>query len=149
MTPTINTDLLTPLGAYLRLRDAGTASFILESVERGRLGRNSWMGAGSRIVEFDEAAERMGVDVMRWTYANARPEDNILFGWHAADEARRELLVLWNVYAFFVTYASLAGWTPGSAAPPVADTACVVDSMSLTAAAPNVRTWEIASGPTW
>ena len=56
MTTTINTDLLTPLGAYLRLRDAGSASFILESVERGRLGRNSWMGAGSRIVEFDEAA---------------------------------------------------------------------------------------------
>ena len=45
---TINTDLLTPLGAYLRLRDAGSASFILESVERGRLGRYSWMGAGSR-----------------------------------------------------------------------------------------------------
>src|SRR4051794_41169791 len=57
MTTTINTDLLTPLGAYLRLRDAGSASFILESVERGRLGRNSWMGAGSRIVAFDEAAE--------------------------------------------------------------------------------------------
>ena len=57
MTTTINTDLLTPLGAYLRLRDAGSASFILESVERGRLGRNSWMGAGSRLVGFDEAAE--------------------------------------------------------------------------------------------
>src|SRR5262245_19908254 len=54
----------------------------------------------------------MGVDVMRWMFARARPEDNILFGWHAADEARRELLVLWNVYAFFVTYARLAGWTP-------------------------------------
>ena len=61
-------------------------------------------------IEFDEAAERMGVDVMRWMYAKARPDDNILFGWHAADEARRELLVLWNVYAFFVTYARLAGW---------------------------------------
>ncbi len=54
MTPAlINTDLLTPLGAYLRLRDAGTASFLLESVERGMLGRNSFMGAGSRLVEFD------------------------------------------------------------------------------------------------
>ena len=61
----------------------------------------SWGNA----IEFDEAAERMGVDVMRWMFAKARPEDNILFGWHAADEARRELLVLWNVYAFFVTYA--------------------------------------------
>jgi isoleucyl-tRNA synthetase len=45
-------------------------------------------------------------------FAKARPEDNILFGWHAADEARRELLVLWNVYWFFVTYARLASWTP-------------------------------------
>lgn len=56
-TTAITTDLLTPLGAYLRLRDAGRASFILESVERGRLGRSSWMGAGSRIVTFAEAEE--------------------------------------------------------------------------------------------
>ena len=57
MTPTrsIPTDLLTPLGAYLRLRAAGRASFLLESVERGRLGRNSWIGAGSRLVTFDDA----------------------------------------------------------------------------------------------
>ncbi len=52
---TINTDLVTPLGAYLRLRDAGRASVLLESVERGRLGRNSWIGAGSRIVGLHEA----------------------------------------------------------------------------------------------
>jgi anthranilate synthase component 1 len=60
---TINTDLLTPLGAYLRLRDSGSASFLLESVERGRLGRNSWMGAGSRLVGFDEAAS-LGLPVV-------------------------------------------------------------------------------------
>ena len=77
--------------------------------EDGRPMHKSWGNA----IEFDEAADRMGVDVMRWMFAKARPEDNILFGWHAADEARRELLVLWNVYAFFVTYARLAGWTPG------------------------------------
>jgi isoleucyl-tRNA synthetase len=76
--------------------------------EDGRPMHKSWGNA----IEFDEAAERMGVDVMRWMYASARPDDNILFGWHAADEARRELLVLWNVYAFFVTYARLAGWVP-------------------------------------
>jgi isoleucyl-tRNA synthetase len=76
--------------------------------EDGRPMHKSWGNA----IEFDDAAERMGVDVMRWMFANARPEDNILFGWHAADEARRELLVLWNVYAFFVTYARLAGWVP-------------------------------------
>ncbi|MGZ8501681.1 MAG: class I tRNA ligase family protein, partial [Candidatus Limnocylindrales bacterium] len=79
----------------------------------GEDGRPMHKSAGNSI-EFDEAADRMGVDVMRWMYASARPDDNILFGWHAADEARRGLLVLWNVYAFFVTYARLAGWTgPG------------------------------------
>jgi len=76
--------------------------------EDGRQMHKSWGNA----IEFDEAAERMGVDVMRWMFAKARPEDNILFGWHAADEARRELLVLWNVYRFFVDHANLSGWTP-------------------------------------
>ena len=85
--------------------------------EDGRPMHKSWGNA----IEFDEAAERMGVDVMRWMYASARPDDNILFGWHAADEARRGLLVLWNVYAFFVTYARLAGWSPEAGSPPVAE----------------------------
>jgi isoleucyl-tRNA synthetase len=67
--------------------------------------------SAGNAIEFDDAAERMGVDVMRWMYASSRPDDNILFGWHAADEARRRLLILWNVYAFFVTYARLAGWS--------------------------------------
>ena len=51
----IQTDLVTPLGAYLALRDTGRASFLLESVERGRLGRHSLVGAGSRLVTFEEA----------------------------------------------------------------------------------------------
>src|SRR5436190_1449643 len=37
----VTTDLLTPLGAYLRLRERGRASFLLESVEHGRLGRHA------------------------------------------------------------------------------------------------------------
>jgi anthranilate synthase component I len=49
------TDLLTPLGAYLRLRLEGSASFLLESVEQGRLGRYSLVGCGSRLVSFAEA----------------------------------------------------------------------------------------------
>jgi anthranilate synthase component I len=51
----IATDLLTPLGAYLRLREHCAGAFLLESVERGRLGRHSFVGAGSRIVGFEEA----------------------------------------------------------------------------------------------
>src|SRR5437763_13481272 len=58
----IATDLLTPLGAYLRLRERSAGAFLLESVERGRLGRHSFVGAGSRIVSFDEA-EALGEPV--------------------------------------------------------------------------------------
>src|SRR6266581_4735752 len=53
----VSTDLLTPLGAYLRLRERGRASFLLESVERGRLGRHSFVGCGSRLVDFADALE--------------------------------------------------------------------------------------------
>ena len=58
----IPTDLITPLGAYLRLREDGP-SFLLESVERGRLGRYSFVGCGSRMVTFDEA-ETLGAPVV-------------------------------------------------------------------------------------
>jgi isoleucyl-tRNA synthetase len=81
--------------------------------EDGRPMHKSWGNA----IDFDEAADRMGVDVMRWLFANARPEENILFGWHTADEARRGLLVLWNVYAFLATYAIPARWSPDDEAP--------------------------------
>jgi anthranilate synthase component I len=54
-TTLVSTDLITPLGAYLRLRDQAAASFLLESVERGRLGRHSFVGCGSRLVGLAEA----------------------------------------------------------------------------------------------
>jgi anthranilate synthase component 1 len=65
MTPisAIPADLLTPLGAYLRLRDREGGSFLLESVERGRLGRNSFVGSGARFVSFEEA-EALGAPVV-------------------------------------------------------------------------------------
>lgn len=53
-TTTIRTDLVTPLGAYLRLRGSGPG-FLLESVERGRLGRYSLVGWGRRVVPLEEA----------------------------------------------------------------------------------------------
>ncbi|HEX3806248.1 MAG TPA: anthranilate synthase component I family protein [Gaiellaceae bacterium] len=51
----IDTDLVTPLGAYLQLRERGRAAFLLESVEQGRLGRYSFVGCGDRLVTFEEA----------------------------------------------------------------------------------------------
>lgn len=62
---------------------------------------------------FDEAAEKMGVDVMRWIYVTTSPEHNVNFGYHAADQVRRRFfLILWNVYVFFVTYANIDRWQP-------------------------------------
>ena len=61
-TPIV-TDLLTPLAAYLRLRAGARASFLLESVERGRLGRHSFVGAGSRLLDID-GAEACGEPVV-------------------------------------------------------------------------------------
>jgi anthranilate synthase component 1 len=54
----IHTDLITPLGAYLRLRAAG-GSFLLESVEKGRLGRYSLAGSGARLVSFEDAEREL------------------------------------------------------------------------------------------
>jgi isoleucyl-tRNA synthetase len=78
--------------------------------EDGRAMHKSWGNA----IEFNEAADNMGVDVMRWLFSNHKPEKDLLFGYHRADEARRQFLIpLWNVYSFFVTYAILDGWQPG------------------------------------
>jgi anthranilate synthase component I len=55
IAPDIATDLVTPLGAYLRLRRDGRAAFLLESVERGRLGRHSLVGCGSHLCYLAEA----------------------------------------------------------------------------------------------
>src|SRR5436305_6470009 len=62
-TREIPTDLLTPLGAYLRLRAGARAAFLLESVVRGRLGLHSFVGRGSQLVSFEEA-EALGEPVV-------------------------------------------------------------------------------------
>jgi len=77
--------------------------------ETGRPMHKSW---GNAIL-FDDAAAKMGVDVMRWMYCTHKPEQDLRFGYHIADETRRRFLIpLWNVYAFFCNYARLDGWTP-------------------------------------
>jgi isoleucyl-tRNA synthetase len=64
------------------------------------------------VIWFDEAAERMGADVMRWLYASQPIQANLLFGYGPAEEVRRKLLTLWNTYSFFVTYAALDRFDP-------------------------------------
>ncbi len=71
--------------------------------EDGRPMHKSWGNA----IEFNEGADKIGVDVMRWMYVTQNPADNLLFGYHKADEVRRRFhLTLWNVYNFFITYAN-------------------------------------------
>jgi isoleucyl-tRNA synthetase len=72
-------------------------------------------------IDFHEAAERAGADVMRWIFCLQNPSANVNFGWRTADETKRRLRKLWDSYRFFTLYASAEQWTPTSAAPPVAD----------------------------
>ena len=69
---------------------------------------------------FEDGAEKMGVDSMRWLYSRHNPAANLNFGFGIADEVRRRFIIpLWNVYSFFVTYANIDGYDPKSTAPPV------------------------------
>ncbi|MBK8984518.1 MAG: isoleucine--tRNA ligase [Chloroflexi bacterium] len=77
-------------------------------------GRDMHKSSGN-MIEFNEAADKMGADTMRWLYASCRPEQNLRFGYHTGDETRRRFLIpLWNVYSFFVSYAQLDNWQPGA-----------------------------------
>jgi isoleucyl-tRNA synthetase len=88
------------------MQNFGYATLVAED---GRPMHKSW----GNSIEFNEAADRMGVDVMRWLYCNHKPENDLQFGYNRGDEARRQFLIpLWNVYSFFVTYAKLDGWMP-------------------------------------
>jgi isoleucyl-tRNA synthetase len=57
-------------------------------------------------IPFDEAADKMGADLMRWMFCRHNPVNNINFGYGPADELRASfLLKLWNTYKFFIDYA--------------------------------------------
>ena len=92
------------------------------------------------MVVFDEAAERVGSDTMRWLFANHVPEQNLSFPAipTAADMqksaetgmpirlsekwmlTRRTLDKIWNIYWFFVTYANIDQFDPTQHQLPVA-----------------------------
>ncbi len=77
--------------------------------EDGRPMHKSW----GNSIEFNEGADKIGVDVMRWMFVTHNPEQNLLFGYKRADETRRRFhLMLWNIYNFFITYAQVDEWKP-------------------------------------
>jgi len=53
---------------------------------------------------FDDAVEKIGADPMRWMYMRQNPVNDLKFGFHSAEEIKRKLLTLYNVYEFFGTY---------------------------------------------
>jgi len=53
---------------------------------------------------FDDAVEKIGADVMRWMYAKQNPVCDLKFGYGAAEEVKRKLLTLYNVFSFFEIY---------------------------------------------
>ena len=67
------------------------------------------------IVTPAEVIDTYGVDALRWyLFASAPPGNPRRFSLALVGESLRKfLLTLWNTYSFFVTYASLDGWTPG------------------------------------
>ena len=73
-------------------------------------------------IPFDEAAEKIGADTMRWMYCRHNPAQNLNFGYGPAQELLAKFtLKLWNTYAFFVNYARLDGFDTAAKRSPVAE----------------------------
>lgn len=59
-------------------------------------------------IDFDQGAEIMGVDVMRWLYLQQNPKLNLNFGFNVGDKVRRRFhLILLNIFSFFKIKESL------------------------------------------
>lgn len=72
--------------------------------EDGRAMHKSW----GNSIEFNEGADKIGVDVMRWSFVRHNPERNLLFGYKMTSEVKRQFhMILWNSYRFFVNNVSL------------------------------------------
>jgi isoleucyl-tRNA synthetase len=69
--------------------------------------------SAGNAIDFNKAANEIGVDVMRWLYAMTAPERNVLFGPKHCDKVRREVILpFWNVYSFFSNLARVDKFDP-------------------------------------
>ena len=64
-----------------------------------------------------------GADALRWALCSstAPGKPTRLFAGVAVDALRDFILKIWNVYSFFVTYANIDGWTPGTPRPALSE----------------------------
>ncbi len=68
---------------------------------------------------FDEAVEKIGADPIRFMYMKHNPADNFNFGYLVADEIKKKLLTLYNVYTFFETYVDKKDFPENTKVEPV------------------------------
>lgn len=88
---------------------------------RDEEGREMHKSLGNAIA-FDQAADTIGAEVMRYIFALQNPANNLNFPnispnrpkdkLHRDVEVMRELLTFWNCYLFYVTYAEVDRITP-------------------------------------
>lgn len=66
------------------------------------------------MIEFNEAAGKVGADLMRWMYLSSPASfeaASLKFGYSISDEIKKRfVLILWNSYKFFITYANIDAW---------------------------------------
>ena len=70
-------------------------------------------------IPFDEAADGVGADMMRWLFADHPVETNLNFGYSVLDSVKARLLILWNTYSFFVRYSNIDRFDPTAQRVPV------------------------------
>ena len=59
------------------------------------------------MIQFDDAAEQIGSDSIRYLYAGSPIASDVRFGFGLGDEARRKLLGFRNIFSFFETYYAI------------------------------------------
>ncbi len=78
---------------------------------------NKMSKSKGNVVDPWEVANTVGVDAMRWYfYSVISPGESFRFSINlVSDVNRRFILLLWNIYSFFVIYANLDEWIPEKA----------------------------------
>jgi isoleucyl-tRNA synthetase len=105
-----------------------------------RHGRKMSKSAGN-VFDPWEALERQGADALRWwMITSGSPWASRRIGHEVLDDVvRRFLLTLWNVYAFFVTYANAEGVDPSIDPVPASAERPVMDRWILSRLASTTR----------
>ncbi|MBA7706493.1 Isoleucine--tRNA ligase [subsurface metagenome] len=72
--------------------------------------------ARGNVVEPSAVIDKYGADALRWYFFTSSPPGNVrrFAEDMVAEVTRRFIMTLWNVYSFFVNYANIDRFTPGS-----------------------------------